>query len=209
MNYQSFANALKPFPCFSIREIGKYFPGFDRRRLVEWQAKGYLEKLRNGHYCFREQPDNEYFRRFIANQLYRPSYISLESALAWYGVIPEAVFQTLSVTTRKSQRFETTRGVFVYRSLKREFFFGYRFATWQQFKIAIAEPEKALIDYLYLHPDIRNSDDLATLRWNVFTLQTQINPQILLRYENQIASPALSKRLQLLKDLLDADSRSN
>jgi len=204
MNYHEFAQTLKPFPCYSVTEIEKYFPRFDRRRLVEWQAKGYIEKLRNGYYCFADQTDDANFRQFLANRLYQPSYISLESALAWYGFIPEAVFQTISCSTRKSQRFETPRGVFVYRHVRRELFFGYQLISWKRWKLLLADPEKALIDYLYLHSTIRNTNDLLALRWNVFAMNEQINHKTLDRYEKAIASKALSRRLNLLRELLNA-----
>lgn len=204
MKYLEFAQALKPFPCYSVGEIEKYFPNFDRRRLVEWQDKEYIQKLRNGYYCFSDQPYDNSSRCYLANRLYRPSYISLESALAWYGFIPEAVFQTISCTTLKPQRIETPRGLYIYRHLKRELFFGYRLISWRQWKLAIAEPEKVLIDYLYLHSAIRTIDDLWALRWNGFVMNEQINRQTLERYEKAVASPALSRRLNLLKELLDA-----
>ena len=204
MNYLEFARTLNTFPCFSTREIMKYFPGFDRRRLVEWQAKGYIQKLRNSHYCFSDHPDEENFRHYLANQLYKPSYISLESALAWYGFIPEAVFQMISCSTRKSQRFETPRAIFVYRHIKKELFFGYRLISRKLQNLSVAEPEKALIDYLYLHSEIQGIDDLLSLRWNTFAINEQISRKTMDHYEKVIASPILSHRLNLLKELLDA-----
>ncbi len=207
MKYIEFAQALKTFPCFSIVEIEKRFPGFDRRRLVEWQSKDYIQKLRNQYYCFSDQPSEGNFYYYLANRLYRPSYISMESALAWYGFIPEAVFQTTACSTLKSQRFETARGVFVYRHLKRTLFFGYRLVPWKHLFLAIAEPEKALIDFLYLNSNINDTSDILILRWNTFTIREQINLHTLESYEKAIDSPALSRRLTLLKELLDAETQ--
>lgn len=72
-----------------FQEKMRVFPGFDKRRLVEWQEKGYIKKLRNKYYTFSNRGDDHNFLSFTANQLYRPSYISSETALARYGLIPD------------------------------------------------------------------------------------------------------------------------
>jgi len=206
MNYFIFQQKMKSFPIFSVSEIEKQFPDFDNRRLVEWQAKGYIQKLRNCYYYFSDLPINELSRYYIANQLYRPSYVSLESAFEHYGFIPEGVFQTISCTTLKSQRFETPAGTFVYHHLKKSIFFGYQLIPWGQHHYVFAEPEKAIIDYFYLNPDVQSIQDIEAKRWNIFAINEQIDRKKLDTYENYIASPALSKRLKILKELLNAQS---
>jgi len=204
MNYFVFRQKMKSFPIFSVQEIEKQFPDFDSRRLVEWQAKGYIQKLRNLYYCFKDVPINEPSRYYIANQLYCPSYVSLESAFEHYGFIPEGVFQTVSCTTLKSQRFETPAGTFIYHHLKQRMFFGYHLVPWKQYHYALAEPQKALIDFLYLNPDVQSIQDIEAKRWNVFSINEQIDRKKLDIYEMYIASPALSKRLKILKEFLNA-----
>ena len=195
---------MKPFPVFSIREIDKQFPGFDTRRLVEWQAKGYILKLRNRYYCFFDKESDERLLYKIANVIYRPSYVSLETALARYGFIPEGVFQIVSCTTLKTQTFATPLGDFVYRHVKPKLFIGYRPEPCQDYHCAIAEPEKTLIDYLYLHPEIQAVEDLITLRWNQLAINEQIMMEKLTVYEALISSPALSRRLKILREFLHA-----
>ena len=207
MKYIVFRQKMKSFPIFSVREIEKQFPGFDRRRLVEWQEKGYIQKLRNRYYCFTDQLIEEQYLFYVANQIYRPSYVSLESALAHYGFIPEGVFQTISCSSLKSHKFEASRGTFIYRYLKRTMFFGYQLMPWRQYHFALAEPEKALIDYLYLNPDVRDVEDIEALRWNINSIGDQIDRKRLSAYEMYIASPALSKRLLVLKDMLDVKTQ--
>ena len=107
MTYLTFKETLQAFPVFSIREIEKHFPGFDNRRLVEWQDKGYIQKLRNRYYRFMDREVDEAYLCYCANAIYAPSYVSLESALSIHGFIPEGVFQTTSCTTLKTNRFET------------------------------------------------------------------------------------------------------
>ena len=83
----------------------------------------------------------------------RGSYISLQSALAHYGLIPEAVLHVTSVTTIRPGAWATPLGSFDFRRIKIELFFGY-----QSLEVApdqhafVALPEKALLDLIYLQP---------------------------------------------------------
>jgi predicted transcriptional regulator of viral defense system len=204
MNYLTFREVMKKFPAFSVREIEKQFPRFDSRRLVEWQEKGYIKKLRNRYYYFSDQDESGPFLFYAANELYPPSYISLESALSVYNFIPEGVFQITSCTTRKTNSFQTPAGHFAYRHLKPPLFFGYQLQSWGNHRFAIAEPEKTLIDYLYLHHEVEEPDDIESLRWNSVEIRDQVSMQTLTTYENYIGSSALSRRLELLKTFIDA-----
>lgn len=204
MIYTEFRKALNAFPSFSTREIEKYFPDFDSRRLVEWQSKGYIKKLRNRHYYFTDQVIDESFLYSTANDLYNPSYVSLESAFSLYNFIPEGVFQITSCTTLKTNTFETPLGNFTYRHLKQSLYFGYRLQRWKNHHYVIAEPEKAIIDYLYLHSDFVEVEDFESLRWNATEIKKRLNFDKLGRYELYINSPALSKRIQKLKTFLNA-----
>lgn len=204
MNYLQFYNQMHTFPVFSIREIEKQFPEFDFRRLVEWQDKGYVQKLRNRYYLFTDKALNERYLFFVSNKLYSPSYVSLESALSWYGFIPEGVFQVTSCSTRKTQSFDTPLGSFSYRLIKAKLFFGYKLEQWNSHYITIAEPEKAVIDYLYLHHEITDPGDFESLRWNSTEMNHSLSNEKLDRYLFHIGSKALKKRTTLLKEFLDA-----
>lgn len=205
MNYRQFHDEMNAFPVFSIREIEKHFPGFDSRRLVEWQDKGYIQKLRNRYYFFTGNSVNERYLFFAANKLYSPSYVSLESALSWHGFIPEGVFQVTSCSTRKTQSFETPLGSFTYRHIKPTLFFGYQLEEWNNHHFVIAEPEKTVIDYLYLHHEIGDPDDLESLRWNSAEMNNSLSMEKIDLYASHIDSKALIKRLKLLKEYLNAN----
>jgi len=204
MRYITFHKKMQDFPVFSTREIQKRFPEFDARRLVEWQEKGYIQKLRNRYYCFPDSIENEQALFYIANTIYPPSYISLESALAWYGIIPESTFQITACTTRKTHQFSTPQGSFAYRHIKSPLFIGYRIEFWNKHPWKIAGIEKAVIDYLYLHPDVRTVSDLKALRWNVYILQEELDWGTLRQYQNYIDSTALNQRLESFKEFLYA-----
>ncbi len=150
MKYLEFREALKNKLVFTSNDIRKIDPGFHRRRLVEWQQAGHITKIRNGYYCFADQEKSEHFLFYLANQLYKPSYISLLSALSFYNLIPEAVFNITSVGTLKTSSFNTVYGRFDYGSLKPSLFFGYKLIKMNSLTFKVAEPEKMILDYCYL-----------------------------------------------------------
>jgi predicted transcriptional regulator of viral defense system len=170
---------------------------------VEWQRKGYIIKLRRGFYCFEETEKGESFRYFSANKIYSPSYISLESALSYYNLIPEGVFTTTSLTTRNTTSFSTPVGSFSFRNVKAQLFFGYRLLNIQGHTIKIAEPEKALLDYLYLNK-IDTPEILEGLRLNESQLLDLLDFDKLRQYSEVFHSKILQKRLQLLKKMIHA-----
>lgn len=164
MNYQTLREAFKDFPAFSIRDIQRLEPGFHRRRLTEWQDKGYIRKIIKGHYVLADRPLDESALFAIANRIYRPSYISLESALAHYQLVPESVFGVTSVSTRRSYRFSGGPAAFRYQTVKPGLFFGYEIVSDRGRGFKIARPEKAVLDYLYLNPGIAARPDFESLR---------------------------------------------
>lgn len=107
---------------------------------------GIFIKLRNGLYAIKDAAPSQFF---IANKLYEPSYISLSSALSYYGIIPETVYACTSVTTKISRELATPKGNFIYQRIKKSAFTGYGLRLIDKEKVLIAEPEKALADYLY------------------------------------------------------------
>ncbi len=203
MSYLQFKKALEQFPVFSVQDIRKRFIGFDNRRLVEWQEKDYIIKLRRGYYCFKEGEKGEGFLYFSANKLYSPSYISLERALSYYNLIPEGVFTVVSLTTRNTTAFNTPLGSFSYRNVKASLFFGYRLLNIQGQIIKMAEPEKSLLDYLYLNK-IDTTEMLKSIRLNESQLKDLVDFNKLHQYAAVFGSKILKRRIQLLKMTIHA-----
>jgi len=118
--------------------------------------KGDLIRVKNGLYLFGEEYSSRPHHPFeVANHIREPSYVSLESALSYYGLIPEAVYTTTSVTTQLGLEQETPIGHFSYSHLKTDYFnFGFYRAkekiNGQEVKFLIATPLKALVDYIVL-----------------------------------------------------------
>lgn len=84
--------------------------------------KNFFTKLRNGLYALEEKRPNLYF---AANRIYYPSYISLETALSYYSIIPEIVYSITSITTKAKREFEAFGMSFTYTRIKREAYQGY------------------------------------------------------------------------------------
>jgi predicted transcriptional regulator of viral defense system len=140
-------------------------------QLTRWVDKGYLIKLRNGIYLFTDRKEQT-IKEHIAFSIYQPSYVSLEWALSLYGMIPEIVYNVTSVTSKASRKYKNDMGVFTYRHLKKDLFFGYMKINKNGQAYLLAEREKALLDYIYLNSyKIKNIYDVEELRLNLSALQ--------------------------------------
>ncbi|WP_373520324.1 hypothetical protein [Aquiflexum sp.] len=203
MKYLELREALKSFPLFSILDIKKRFPDFDQRRLVEWQGKGYISKIRRGYYRFSEQKINENYLYHAANTMYAPSYVSLESALSYYGLIPEGVFLITSVTTRNTSNHETSIGTFAYKHIKTNLFFGYKLIKEQDWFFKIAEPEKAILDFFYFR-GIQSLEEIEGLRINSDQMNKYLDFDKLGKYQKIFNSQVVNRRVDLLKIEINA-----
>jgi predicted transcriptional regulator of viral defense system len=166
MNILAFKEKFKDFVAFNLSDIRKIEATFDLRRLNEWQAKGYIKMLRRGHYVFSGLEINDPVLFLLANKIYAPSYVSLEMALAYYNLIPEAVYGITSVASRKTNYFKTDFGEFIYRHIKPQLMFGYKLIGYQGKIFKLAEPEKAVLDFFYLNTHIEAKEDFEGLRFN-------------------------------------------
>ena len=203
MNYLEFEKALKIFPVFSVKDIQKRFPGFDSRRLVEWQQKRYLLKIKRGYYSFTERTYGEHFLYFVANKIYSPSYISFESALAYYNLIPEGVFTTTSATTRNTANYFSPLGDFSYRHIKTSLFFGYKLLSGKNFTIKMAEPEKVILDYCYIHR-INSLEEIEAMRFNNIIAKEIISFNKLRTYQKIFNSKTLDNRIKMFIQIINA-----
>lgn len=139
---------------FSDSQLAAAFP--DRRiregRLQRMVKRGELIRIKRGLFAFsdtyRRAPISTYY---LANVLRGPSYVSLESALSFYHLIPEAVYATTSVTLSRTSSFETPFGLFTYRRIpKAAFPYGVRIEGKGGSQFLIGTKEKALVDKFYL-----------------------------------------------------------
>ncbi len=200
--YERFRQSFANDPVISVSEIKKVYPNFDTRNLVNWQKKGYVVRLRNGFYTFAAQANTEQDLFVVANRLYEPSYVSLESALSWHGVIPEGVYSVESVATRKTNCFNTPIARFNYRTIKADLFFGYALVPSEKGPFRMATLEKAILDFFYLNPNVVSTTDLQALRWSLVAI-SQVDFQQLADFAKLFNAPKIDAQIQLLKTYLD------
>lgn len=206
MQFVEFQNRLADYHVFSLTDIMKIIPDFGRIQLDRWEKKGYLKKIKRGYYCFNNQELNRDFLFCVANKIYAPSYVSLEMALKFYGLIPEEIFQITSVSTKKIAGFETDIGNFSYRHIKPGLYWGYRLVDFGNQKILVAEPEKALLDYLYVHPKLKTAFDFEGMRINVDEFKSQIDAEKLRKYLDAFENKALSRRVKIFLTTVQNDN---
>lgn len=146
-------------------------------------AKGILKRLTKKRYLFALRPVDDFQ---IANFLYSPSYISLESGLCFYGILSQFPYQITSITPKKTRVIEALNKEFAYFQIKQELFFGYE----KKENFLIALPEKALLDYLYFC-----SKGLRTFERDDFDLKI-INKKTFLSFLGKAKNKNLNKFLK-------------
>jgi len=137
-----------------------------RRQLSRWTKAGHLYQVRRGLYAlappFQKVKPHPFL---VANRMMRGSYISLQSALGYYGLIPDIVPVTTSVTTGRPNQWQTPLGVYTFQHIKTDLFVGYRLVDLGSNQHAfVATPEKALLDLVHLQPGGDSAEYLQELR---------------------------------------------
>ena len=137
-----------------------------QRQLSRWTKAGRIYQLRRGLYAlappFQKVKPHPFL---VGNRLREPSYVSLESALAYYGLIPEYVAVTTSVTTARPGRWDTPLGTYTFRHIQTALFENYRRVRISADQEAfVASPAKALLDLVYLEPGADSLEYLRELR---------------------------------------------
>lgn len=169
MKYTEFVKKLRDFNYFKLDAL-ETLTGEIRtlkNQLVIWQRQGKIHKLKNGIYTLNDAERRVPLSKFvISNVLYAPSYVSLESALAFFGLIPERVAQITAVTSQKTAAYRNFYGSFSYRSMKKGRFFGFQSVKEEGSPVLMATPEKAVLDKIYFDPAFRSREDyfLESLR---------------------------------------------
>ena len=136
---------------------------FPRNKVCNLVNNGLLIRLKQGVYLKNPKISGTYFsREHVASRLYPDSYVSLQYALQYYDLIPEAVHEVTSVTPGNNKRFDTPEGRYSYRSMKRELYDIGTLSVSDPYGKAykIASPEKALADMLYFEKPFDSRDEL-------------------------------------------------
>ena len=202
MTFDDLLKQAADLPCFSTRFLaaGKNLAQV-RLQLARWVKDGRLIRIHKGLYTlahhYRKVKAESFY---IANVLKPHSYVSLQSALAWYGVIPEFVPVVTSVSTARPQSIGTPLGRFEYRHICKGYLWGY-----QQLKLTdkqaafVARPEKALLDLVYLTPGGDKREFLEELRLQ--NLEA-INKEVLKEFVKRTAKPKLRRALENIESII-------
>ncbi|MBL7159769.1 hypothetical protein ISS85_04790 [Candidatus Microgenomates bacterium] len=177
-NIFTFLDIEKIFSAESLHSI--------KIQLSRFAKKGLIKQIKRELYCFDEKKIDELV---LAGLLYQPSYISLESALNYYGIIPDIPQAITLVSLTNSKKIKNDFGSFYYSKIKKELFFGFTKISPPNLKeiIRIAKKEKALLDYFY----IRKIKKITDLRLNLKELNHSV-------YQDCLKSfPEWIKRIEL------------
>ena len=211
MTLKELQQALQ-LPYFSSFDVQKIFRHESRQQIAiqlrRFQQKGEIKRLKRGLYILAGVELPEFLVSYL---LYQPSYVSLESALHAFAMIPEVPAETTAVNPITTKQFENHYGRFSYAKLKPALFFGFYLVEAQPVKAhalgqlgwtgsslgmhRLAYPEKALLDYIY----VRLVDDLNELRLsgagelNLVRLNRYLSfyPQRVVRVWQQFAGEAV------------------
>src|SRR3990172_2920263 len=207
MEFERLVEIVGDEPVFETGLLlaGDVDPNHIRRQLTRWTNAGRLYQLRRGLYALAPPFQKVKPHPFtIANRLVQGSYVSCQSALAHYGLIPEYVPTVVSVCSSRPRRWDTPMGSFLFRHVRRKYLSGYRLLDMGDGQQAIvAKPEKALLDLIYLTPGGDSEAYIRSLR-----LQNLENPdmQSLKDLAQTLAKPKLMRAAGQLELLIQKTS---
>lgn len=207
MKLDEFLKKVRGLPVINTEHLlaGVAKPGPVQVQISRWCKSGKLIKLKNNIYLLSENLRKLEINEFhIASLLKKPSYVSLEKAFEYYGLIPEGVAVYTSVTTKRPGKIITPIGAFDYRHIKNSLFWGYKPVTVNKQLSFIALPEKALLDYFYLKGMRVDIDYLDEMR---FQNLEEINLKRLLEFAGKFKSPGILKTAQVIKEYAVSQKR--
>jgi len=178
-----------------------------RKQLSRWTRSGKLIQIRRGLYALA--PPHQKVRPHpftVANLLMRGSYVSCESALAHYGMIPEYVPVTVSVSVSRPGRWVTSLGVYQFHHIRPSMHFGYGQVSCEPggAEAMVAFPEKALLDLIYLRNQGDRVEFIRSLRLQNLN---QIKEEKLIAFAEKSKSKKLIRSVQTVLDLVYEEKR--
>jgi predicted transcriptional regulator of viral defense system len=174
-----------------------------RGKIARMLKSNDLIQLRRGLYASRRNVEP----RCLAGSIYGPSYVSFETALAWHGMIPEAVTEILSATSKRGVAFENVFGRFRYIQIPEAVYpIGIQRITDSEVPFLLASATKALCDRIAREPGFRSMVDVAQwLEGMRIDLETGLDPTELKRCAENYRSPAVRwlRQFTLKKGLVE------
>jgi predicted transcriptional regulator of viral defense system len=203
MEFDSLLKLIGDDPVFesSLLLAGKINPQIVRLQLSRWVKNGRIYQLRRGLYSiappFQKIKPHPFL---VANHLQQASYVSLQSALAFYDLIPETIHTTTSISVGRPERLVTPLGIYEFHHLKPDLFFGYQRVDLGGQEAFVATPEKALLDLIYLQPGGETLNYLHELRLQNLE---RLNPDLLKKQSNIFNSPKLHNAVRGITQMIN------
>ncbi|MCD4669253.1 MAG: hypothetical protein K8S14_02275 [Actinomycetia bacterium] len=167
MNWANFLKIVGKLPVINTENLfaGMSDPAGIEVQISRWNRAGKIIQLKRGMYLLAEPYRRiEPYDPYIAAILKKPSYISMEKALEYHNMIPEAVTVYTSITAKRKARFVSEAGIFDYSHINKSLFWGYDSVTVNKQTAFIASCEKAILDYFYIKKADISLDYLNELR---------------------------------------------
>lgn len=205
MKYIDIQTHLEKLKVFSTNDLKILDDKYNKSKISKWKDAWYIRQIIKWFYILSKIKLNTSLLFKIANNIYNPSYISLESAFSYYWIIPEQVFSVHSVSTKKTNIFNTDIWTFSYKKIKNNLFFGYEILDINENKILMASLEKSLLDYFYLYDNVSDTVDLEYLRFNKEVLKEKLDINLLKKYCALLNSKVVNKRVNLLVKYIEND----
>jgi predicted transcriptional regulator of viral defense system len=200
MKYENLIEVVQDEPVFDTGLLlsGQVDPNDIRRQLTRWTNSGRLIQLRRGLYSLAPPYQKVKAHPFvIANRLVGGSYVSLQSALAHFGLIPEFVPTVVSVCSSRPRQWSTPLGSFLFRHVDRKHLRGYQSLELGGGQSAVvALPEKALLDLIYLTPGGDSIEYIRSLRLQNLEL---LSRDQLKGFAQLFGKPKLSRAADILE----------
>jgi predicted transcriptional regulator of viral defense system len=190
----------------SLLLAGNVDPKLIRIQLSRWVKAGKVYRIRRGLYSIAPPYQRVQPHPFmVANHLQKASYVSLQSALSYYGIIPEVVNVITSVSTGRPERIETPLGTYEFRHIKTELLFGYQMTELGGQSALIATPEKALLDLIYLQP---GGDSIAYLEELRLQNTEKLDKDLLKSGSEKFNTPKLKNAVKEIIRIISEESEA-
>ena len=206
MEFDHLLKLIGDDPVFetSLLLAGNIDPKNVRLQLTRWVNSRRLYQLRRGLYSIAPPYQKIKPHPFlVANRLQRASYVSLQSALAFYGLIPETVNITVSVTAGRPERLATPLGIFEFRHIQSKLLTGYQMTDLGGQNALVATPEKALLDLVYLQPGGETAKYLNELRLQNLD---HLDLDVLKRQTEVFDSPKMRVAAKVINNLIQGET---
>jgi predicted transcriptional regulator of viral defense system len=208
MEFERLVEITQNEPVFDTGLLlaGDVDPNHIRRQLTRWTNAGRIFQLRRGVYSlappYRKVKPHPFT---VANRMVPGSYVSCQSTLAYYSLIPEYTPSVVSVCSSRPRTWDTPLGTFIFRHVKREYVFGYglREVSDAQHSL-LAAPEKALLDLIYLTPGGDSQEYIESLRLQNLD---QLDEDKLERFAEDFGKPKLSRAAKIVVRLMGRSGR--